>query len=135
MSRTYWLSILGIIQWHFKLLTMCFSYEQKTMLLHGLRGAGTNIQEGTQFLKESMKRRLVLHVSMPTDSHFVDYASKIPVQVAELLLEFDAVFATPVGLPPIRGHEHQINLKEGAQTIFQRPYKYPYYKKKMKLRR
>ena len=49
--------------------------------------------------------------------------------MAELLLEFDAVFATPVGLPPIRGHEHQINLKERAQAICQRPYRYPYYQK------
>ena len=47
--------------------------------------------------------------------------------MAELLLEFDAVFATPVGLPPIRGHEH--HLKKGAQAICQRSYKYPYYQK------
>ena len=30
---TYWLSTLGIIQWDFKLLTICFSYEQESMLL------------------------------------------------------------------------------------------------------
>ena len=108
---------------------MCFSYQQKFVLLQGLRGAGTNIQEGTQFLKESMKRGLVLHISVPTDSHSTDCAPKIPVQVAELLLAFDAIFATPVGLPPIRGHEHQINTKEGVQAICQRPYRYPYYQK------
>lgn len=42
--------------------------------------------------------------------------------------EFHAVFATPVGLPLVRGHEHQINLKEGTQPICQRAYMYPYYK-------
>lgn len=52
-----------------------------------------------------------------------------PVEVVALLQEFHAVFATPVGLPPVRGHEHQINLKEGTQPICQRPYMYPYYKK------
>ncbi|XP_075674861.1 uncharacterized protein LOC142644061 [Castanea sativa] len=101
-NGTQWLSTLGVIQWDFKLLTMCYSYAQKFVMLHGLRGASTHIQEGTQFLKEP---------------------------VAELLLEFDAVFATPVGLPPIRGHENQIKLKEGAQDIYQRPYRYPYYQK------
>ena len=45
------------------------------------------------------------------------------------MLKFDTVFTTPVGLPPIKGHEHQIKLKEGAQAIRQRPYKYPYYQK------
>ena len=38
-----------------------------------------------------------------------------------MLKEFEAVFATPVGLPPNRGHEHQIQHKEGAQAIVQRP--------------
>ena len=51
------------------------------------------------------------------------------MQVADLLLEFDSIFSTPVDLPPLKGHEHQINLKEGAQAICQRHYKYPYYQK------
>ena len=29
----------------------------------------------------------------------------------------------------MRGHKHQINLKEGTQPICQRPYRYPYYQK------
>ena len=45
------------------------------------------------------------------------------------MLEFNAIFATPMGLPPIIRHEHQINIKEGAQAICQRPYRYPYYQK------
>ena len=95
------------------------------MLLHGLRGAGTHIQEGIQFLKEPMKRGLILQISNPTDSHSTDGATKVPIQVAEILLEFDVVFAIPIVLPPIIGHEHQINLKERAQAIYQRPYTYP----------
>ena len=46
-----------------------------------------------------------------------------------MLSEFDSVFATLVDLPPLRGHEHQITLKEGAQAICQKPYRYPYYQK------
>ena len=46
-----------------------------------------------------------------------------------MLKEFKAAFATLVGLPPIRGDEHQIQLKEGAQAIVQKPYRYPFYPK------
>ena len=102
---------------------MCFSYSQEFVLLHGLKGAGTHIQDGSQFLKEPKKRGLVLQIACPTTSHSTDQVAQVPVQVADLLLEFESVFATPVGLPPIRGHEHQIQLKEGAQAICQRPYK------------
>ena len=33
---TQWLSTLGEIQWNFKLLTMCFCYEDQKALLQGL---------------------------------------------------------------------------------------------------
>ena len=49
------------------------------MLLHGLIGADTHIQEGTQFLKEPMKRGLILQISNPTDFHSANGATKVPV--------------------------------------------------------
>ena len=61
-----------------------------------------------------MKRGLILQILDLTDSYSTNGATKVPIQVAELLLVFDAVFAIPVGLTPIRGYEHHINLKERA---------------------
>ena len=58
---TQWLSTLRIIQWDLKLLTMCFLYGQRPVLLQGLKGAkGTLIQDEVQFLKEPIKMGLVL---------------------------------------------------------------------------
>ena len=51
------------------------------------------------------------------------------IAIESLLQEFDGVFATLASLPPLRGHEHQINLKKGTQPVYQRPYRYPYYQK------
>ena len=55
--------------------------------------------------------------------------AKVPVVVESLLQEFGHVFETPTGLPPLKGHEHQINLKEGTQIVCQRPYSYPFYQR------
>ena len=86
---------------------MCFLYGQGSVLLHGLKGAeGNLIQDGVHFLKEPIKRGLVLQIFCSTQT--VEGAAQIPTQVAALLKEFEVVFATPVGLPSIRGHEHQI---------------------------
>ena len=35
----------------------------------------------------------------------------------------------PKGLPPLRGHEHQIILKEGSSPVCERPYRYLFYQK------
>ena len=45
------------------------------------------------------------------------------------MIEVSLICALPFGLPPLRGHEHQILLKEGTQAISERPYRYPYYQK------
>ena len=45
-------------------------------------------------------------------------------EVESLLEEFVAVFEIPQGLPPFRGHEHRITLKEGTQLVCGRPYSY-----------
>ena len=46
-----------------------------------------------------------------------------------LLTEFTSIFETPCGLPPSRGHDHQIVLKVGAVPVCQRPYRYPHFQK------
>ena len=75
---TQWLSTLGVIQWDFKLLTMCFTYGQKTVLLHGLKEAGSHIQEGNLFLKEPVKRALVLHIACHTTAHSTGQTTQVP---------------------------------------------------------
>ena len=54
---------------------------------------------------------------------------RLLVEVELSLQVFEHVFETPTGLPPLRSHEHPIVLKEGAQPMCQRPYRYPFYQK------
>ena len=79
-----------------------------------------------QFFKVPVKKGLLLQIdSVEAGASKV----KLPAEVDSLLQEFGHVFDTPTRLPPFRGHEHPIVLKEGAQLVCQRPHRYPFYQK------
>ena len=61
---TQWLGTLGVIQWAFKLLTMSFSYGQKHIQLQGLKSANYQLQDGDIFLNQSVKKGLILQISV-----------------------------------------------------------------------
>ena len=84
------------------------------------------MQDASQFLKKPTKKGLLVHIAVQSA---VIVQNQCPVAIESLLQEFDGVFVTPAGLPPIKGHAHQTNLKGGTQPVCQRPYRYPYYQK------
>ena len=127
MLGTQWLSTLGEIQWNFQLLTMSFYYGSQQVLLQGLRpSSGSSLMDCDQFFKTPVRKRFLLQISTAEGDVL---AAKVPTAVESLLQEFYHVFETPRGLPPLKGHEHQSNLKEGTQPVCQRPYRYPFYQK------
>ena len=79
-----------------------------------------------QLLKGSVRKGLLLQI---TPAAGVVLEDTVPIEVELLLQEFGEVFETPTGLPPVRGHEHQITLMEGSQPVCQRPYRYHFYQK------
>ena len=79
-----------------------------------------------QFFKTPVRKGFLLQISTAEGDVL---AAKVPTAVESLLQEFYHVFETPRGLPPLKGHEHQSNLKEGTQPVCQRPYRYPFYQK------
>ena len=48
-----------------------------------------------------------------------------PKWLLPTIQQHQGVFEMPKGLPPIRGHEHAIHLKEGTDPVSVRPYRYP----------
>ena len=84
------------------------------------------MQDGEEFFKKPARKGLLLQIMQQTG---VDQMQQLVLAVQTLLEEFATVFEEPKGLPPSRGHEHQIVLKPGTQPISQRPYRYPYCQK------
>ncbi|XP_075670129.1 uncharacterized protein LOC142639876 [Castanea sativa] len=107
--------------------TMKFQKFETTVTLVGLHPTDLTLQEGKQFFKKPMRKGILLHIVylgfVTTSPKPCDFA------IEHLLTEFASVFSTPTGLPPCRGHEHQILLKEGIAPIFQMPYRYPHFQK------
>ena len=122
-----WLSTLGEIQWNFKLLTMCFWYRYQQVLLQGLNLASrSSFVDCKTFFRAPVKRGLLLQIAgVEADAS----KARIPAEMNSLLQEFGQVFETPIELPPLRGHEHSIVLKDGAQPVCGRPYRFPFYQK------
>ena len=54
---------------------------------------------------------------------------EVPVFLQEVMSKWAGVFEAPDGLPPKRGHEHAIVLKEGSNPVGVRPYRYPQFQK------
>ena len=61
---THWLGTLGVIQWDFKLLIMRFSYGHKHVQLQGLKNANSQLQDSDNFLKQPVKKGLILQISV-----------------------------------------------------------------------
>ena len=124
---TQWLCTLGIISWNFKLMTMEFCHLGKRVFLQGLKPTGSSFQEADRFFTGSARKGLVLQITDVKPAAAVH--SQLPAALSDLLDEYSKVFEMPSGLPPVRGHEHGITLKEGSQPVCERPYRYPYFQK------
>jgi hypothetical protein len=92
-----WLKTLGPITWEFKALSMAFQYQGRTILWHGIGGAGVSLAAltATCDLKDT------------------------------LLLEYSDLFQEPQGLPPSRRHDHRLHLLPGIAPVAVRLYRYP----------
>ena len=118
---TQWLCTLGEIVWDFKLLTMRFCYFGKEVFLQGLHMSPSTFSEENKLFSSAEKKGLVLDISTVNNvGSMLSPCYLLPCQTCRLR-------SLPTGLPPIRGYEHQIVLKDGTLLVCERPYRYPYF--------
>ncbi|KAF5465151.1 hypothetical protein F2P56_015182 [Juglans regia] len=114
-----WLQGLGSILWNFQELTMQFTYNAKIVVLKGL-SATSWLEEGPIDRSNSSETKGLLLQLIETSPD--TQAQTIPIPIHEHLDTYTDIFATPKGLPPIRTHDHTINLQPGTKPISVRPY-------------
>ena len=121
-----WLSTLGSILWNFAYLTMEFSYKGKRHLLQGQKKEEVRWAEGKKLkLLSSVAQVFAVHIAPVITASTCSQEEEKESKLRQLLQEFAAIFKEPNSVPPHRGHDHKIVLKEGTSPINVRPYRYP----------
>lgn len=126
-----WLATLGDTRMNWGRHTLSFRREDQWVTLAGdpsLVRAQISLNSMERVVKEGRKAYLLeltaLFAGGIKTPNFPEDA-----QVKQLLEWHENVFEMPQGLPPKRGREHAINLKEGAEPVNIRPYRYTYTQK------
>lgn len=127
-----WLETLGTVVSNWKTQLMQFVRDGRTVTLKGDMSLVRSQISLKAMLKALQKEKegyiielnLVEKMELPAVGEETKH-TEVPEFLKEVIEKFDSVFETPTGLPPIREHEHAIVLKEGANPVGVRPYRYP----------
>ncbi|GMI80696.1 hypothetical protein HRI_001738900 [Hibiscus trionum] len=127
-----WLAQLGNIQWDFSKLCMQFGYKGKEVKFQGcvsqaLQVVGSKkcdkLLRGTKGPYTASVWILDAQLELKTEGRMLE------PDVETLLQEFTLVFEEPVGLPPERGHDHKIELKDDKAMVKIKPYRHSTHQK------
>ncbi|KAL4578141.1 hypothetical protein LXL04_014260 [Taraxacum kok-saghyz] len=126
-----WLVKLGLTHTNWATQTMKFHMEGRLITL-----------KGNPSLERSMVSLKTISKVMQQEGHgvFIELGEVIPKQEEkmeeekskeweDILHTYDKVFRMPKELPPLRGREHAIVLRDGCPPVNVRPYRYPHYQK------
>lgn len=117
---------------------MRFLHKGTRVTLRGIRPEVTRCSAiSVGRLKGLLRRQAMTHCvqmlprSLPSSPHVTDSAavlaiaeSETPVQIRQVLDQYQDVFREPTELPPKRACDHQITLMPRAQPVNVRPYRY-----------
>lgn len=120
-----WLQTLGDTQNNWRELTMTFKDKGRKVTLQGepgLNRSESSLQSLVKGITQVSQGFLIAVRQLEANDHKED---RTHPELEGLLKAFADVFELPTGLPPPRGHEHAITLKNDTEPINVRPYRYP----------
>lgn len=121
-----WLQQLGPTLCDWTAQTMSFSWAGQQQVIHGLQGGSISQAQTEEILQDIKLGQACFTIAVHQED---DAALTIPTKLQPLLEQFDAIFDTPDQLPPSREIEHHIILREGADPVNVRPYRYAHFQK------
>lgn len=103
-----------------------FNWAGTKVVLNGLRHKEITTPHSEEISREAKGGQVCFALTIQT-TH--DVVSSIPEEIHRLLQQFEDVFQVPTELPPNREIEHHITIKEGADPVNVRPYRYAHFQK------
>lgn len=125
-----WLEKLGAVTTNWKSQKMSFRVGRETVVLRG----DPTLTHTHISLKAMIKTVRKTGGGLLLELKYIEGAKQgreehspkgVPLYLQPILGKYDAVFKNPTELPPFRGHEHSIVMKEGSNPVNIRPYRYP----------
>ena len=126
-----WLEKLGHVTTNWKSQRMSFKVGSRTVVLQG-DASLTHTKVSLKAMIKTVRKEgggLLVEVRQMEKSEDKAINPDIPMFLQPVLNKFGPVFKSTMGLPPYRGHEHAIVLKEGSNPVSIRPYRYPQFQK------
>lgn len=129
-----WLEKLGTMSTNWKTQTIKFQLRGEQVVLKGDPSLGRTLISLKAMLK-TLKGEgdgFVVELNVMEGLEVTaqeDFISHAPPFLQHLLQLHSQVFQAPEGLPPQRGHEHSIVLKDGTDPVSIQTYKYPHFQK------
>lgn len=121
-----WLDTLGETRLNWKQQWMKLKVEGKLIKLVGdlsLHTAAVSLKAIWKAMEQEGEGMLVEYGGLQAEDD--DTTVGFPEEWSALLESYAQVFSEPTGLPPTRGKVHTITLKEGANPVSVRPFRYP----------
>ena len=130
-----WLETIGGTYINWKMQLMKFRLGNRTVLIRGdptLGKALVSLKAMIWTIKHE-KHGVYMELSQveaaAVESELQNSLAALPKELGEVLDKFQQLFQSPTGLPPIRGHDHAIIVREDLEPVNVQPYRYPQFQK------
>ncbi|XP_026459221.1 uncharacterized protein LOC113359864 [Papaver somniferum] len=124
-----WLRTLGQITWDFDMLIMNFEVNGAAIQLLGNNSSYVMLLDSVPMQRLLHREFYGVFLQLSAKATSLNATPAPPPEIQHLLSQFADVFQPPTSLPPVRLHDHRIQLLPGSTPVNARPYRYPHFQK------
>lgn len=131
--KAQWLKSISPFQMDLNALSLAFRKDGKWIEFFGTNNDKSPQPTLMMITSKAMKKFCQVHqeaqVFQLTSIGSPSKEITTPAIIQEVLDQYEDVFVEPSALPPVRSHDHHIELQDGSKPVTLRPYRYSHWQK------